>query len=333
MRHTLLPLPFPWPLLRMASFRRSMATIAARPTLAHKVIEHNTGATQTCFVLHGLLGSGRNWLSFTRGLAPLTPKWRYVLLDTRNHGSSTGFAAPHSLAACVDDVTRFVAAHPSLRPHAVTGHSLGGKIVMELLRHSPSTLDTSSGRAPAFILDSIPGALQPRSVAVDAAPAADSVESVLSIVASAPNPIPDRAWVTRTCEAQGVSKGITAWLASNVVANSAAAAAGGYQWAFDPTTAASLYASYLSTNSWDVLLSPPAHVDVHLVVATRSSRWGHSDMQAQLAAAVRAQQQRDATPRTPAGAGTFHVHQLDSGHWVHVDNPAGLSKLLCARLQ
>jgi pimeloyl-ACP methyl ester carboxylesterase len=41
----------------------------------------------TCLMLHGLLGSGIQWLPFCKRLASHLPDWRFVMLDLRNHGS------------------------------------------------------------------------------------------------------------------------------------------------------------------------------------------------------------------------------------------------------
>lgn len=78
-------------------------------------------------VLHGLLGSSRNWLSTGRDLA----KHHHVLaLDARNHGKS-----PHAplmnYEVMVDDLIAWMDAH-GLPRATIVGHSMGGKTAMLL---------------------------------------------------------------------------------------------------------------------------------------------------------------------------------------------------------
>lgn len=64
---------------------------AGAKTSAGAIVE----PASTCYILHGLLGSMRNWVTFARVLeshwrdAPRGP-WRFVLADLRNHGESEG---------------------------------------------------------------------------------------------------------------------------------------------------------------------------------------------------------------------------------------------------
>jgi esterase len=78
-------------------------------------------------ILHGLLGSARNWTSVARQLAPTH---RVFALDLRNHGRSP-WADTMSFEEMADDVSAFIERH-DLGPAALIGHSLGGKVAMRL---------------------------------------------------------------------------------------------------------------------------------------------------------------------------------------------------------
>ena len=83
-------------------------------------------------VLHGLLGSSRNWQTTGRDLAA---HFHVLALDARNHGRS-----PHSeemsFAAMADDVIAWMDARDLARADIV-GHSMGGKTAMLLACRHP----------------------------------------------------------------------------------------------------------------------------------------------------------------------------------------------------
>lgn len=84
-------------------------------------------------VLHGLLGSSRNWQSAGAALAARGP--RVVALDLRNHGES-----PWAEACGHAEMARDVAAwieRSALAPVHLLGHSLGGKVAMRLAVERP----------------------------------------------------------------------------------------------------------------------------------------------------------------------------------------------------
>ena len=83
-------------------------------------------------VLHGLLGSARNWTSIARQLGE---SFRVFALDLRNHGRSP-WAATMALDEMAADVAAFIERH-ELRAATVLGHSLGGKVAMRLALTRP----------------------------------------------------------------------------------------------------------------------------------------------------------------------------------------------------
>jgi len=76
-------------------------------------------------ILHGLLGSSRNWTTIGRALQE---RYDVHILDLRNHGSS-----PHSetmrWAELIDDLSAYLETN-GLNDIVLMGHSLGGKISM-----------------------------------------------------------------------------------------------------------------------------------------------------------------------------------------------------------
>jgi pimeloyl-ACP methyl ester carboxylesterase len=87
-------------------------------------------------VLHGMLGSARNWQTVGRDLAA---RFHVFALDARNHGRS-----PHdpdmSYEAMVGDVIGWLDAHQFPRA-TLAGHSMGGKTAMLLACRHPSRVE------------------------------------------------------------------------------------------------------------------------------------------------------------------------------------------------
>src|SRR5690554_4051217 len=77
-------------------------------------------------ILHGLLGSSRNWLSIAR---KLQEDYNVYTVDLRNHGAS-----PHSDGFSYDELSEdldfWVRSHLGGEPFALVGHSLGAKVAM-----------------------------------------------------------------------------------------------------------------------------------------------------------------------------------------------------------
>jgi pimeloyl-ACP methyl ester carboxylesterase len=83
-------------------------------------------------ILHGLLGSARNWTSIGKELAGTH---RVFALDLRNHGRSP-WAPTMSFDDMAGDVAAFIEAR-GIGPVALIGHSFGGKVAMRLALTRP----------------------------------------------------------------------------------------------------------------------------------------------------------------------------------------------------
>jgi len=86
-------------------------------------------------ILHGLLGSARNWTTIARRLAE---SHRVVALDLRNHGGSP-WADEMTYEAMADDV-HAVMAREGLGSATLIGHSMGGKVAMHLTLCHPEQI-------------------------------------------------------------------------------------------------------------------------------------------------------------------------------------------------
>lgn len=90
---------------------------------------------QPLIVLHGLFGSARNWAGHARSLAETH---HVYALDLRNHGSS-GRAMTMTYEEMAEDVAGFIADEGISDP-IVMGHSMGGKVAMQLALAAPDMI-------------------------------------------------------------------------------------------------------------------------------------------------------------------------------------------------
>jgi esterase len=86
-------------------------------------------------LLHGLFGHARNLATLARRLSP---DFRVISLDLRNHGASP-HAPGMSYRAMTEDVIETLVAYDAL-PAAILGHSMGGKVAMMLALTYPQSV-------------------------------------------------------------------------------------------------------------------------------------------------------------------------------------------------
>ncbi|MGI9492520.1 MAG: alpha/beta fold hydrolase [Geminicoccaceae bacterium] len=87
-------------------------------------------------ILHGLLGSGRNWTTIAKRLGNTH---RVHTLDLRNHGNSP-WTDEMSYELMAGDVGQFIETN-GLGPVVLIGHSMGGKTAMRLALNRPSLVE------------------------------------------------------------------------------------------------------------------------------------------------------------------------------------------------
>ena len=105
------------------------------PLPLHSVRYENPGQP-VLVILHGLLGSSRNWTTIGRALQD---RYDVHTLDLRNHGSS-----PHNesmrWAELLADLMAYLDAH-GIECCVLMGHSLGGKVAMRFACEYPERVE------------------------------------------------------------------------------------------------------------------------------------------------------------------------------------------------
>ena len=102
-----------------------------------KLFYRKYGAGKPLFILHGLFGQSDNW----QGPAKVIAEWGFEVycIDLRNHGQS-----PHDPSFTYTDmVNDLIALINELQFNKVSliGHSMGGKVLLELSNHVPQVID------------------------------------------------------------------------------------------------------------------------------------------------------------------------------------------------
>jgi pimeloyl-ACP methyl ester carboxylesterase len=258
--------------------------------LNYSVLASEHHNKQLVFVCHGILGSGQNWRTFCRQLQEHRPDLELVLVDLRCHGHSPSVSPPHTVDACARDLLQ-LSGELGL-PDAVIGHSFGGKVALSLMRYiSP---------AEVWVLDSPPGPLS------DKPEDRHEVSKVITALRAVPLPLSKRKDLKDLLMAAGFSSAIGTWMTTNLKRSPE----GGLIWRFDLDGVESLIKDYFKEDLWS-MIEDDYDTDVHLVRAQLSDRWSPEIL-------ARLNRQRESK-----------VHVLPrSGHWVHVDNPTGLSEIL-----
>lgn len=115
-------------LKRILSSKRIIPNTRSAVDLAHK-IHGSQSTTAPLLVLHGLLGSKRNWESISKKLAEQTGTM-VVAVDLRNHGESP-HESSHTYPELAADVIQLMD-KLQIQEATIMGHSMGGRTAMVL---------------------------------------------------------------------------------------------------------------------------------------------------------------------------------------------------------
>jgi esterase len=100
-----------------------------------KLFYREVGQGQPIVILHGIFGSSDNWLTQAR---ILSPRYRVITVDLRNHGQS-GHSDEFDYQSMVSDIENFLSEMALVDP-IIIGHSMGGKVAMNFAVAHPGKL-------------------------------------------------------------------------------------------------------------------------------------------------------------------------------------------------
>ncbi|EYU22733.1 hypothetical protein ABFS82_03G121900 [Erythranthe guttata] len=272
----------------------------------------------TAVLLHGILGSRKNWGTFAKRLAQEFPKWQFLLVDLRCHGDSASLKkrGPHTVASAALDVLKLLGSL-KLTPRVVVGHSFGGKVALSMVDQVPKPL---ARPVRVWVLDATPGKVRA------GADGDDHPAELISFLSNLPKVVSSKRDIMDGLIKDGFSKDVAQWVVTNLRQTKVnGESRSSFSWVFDLKGIAEMYQSYEDTNLWKLVEDVPRGVHINFLKAERSlHRWALEDLRRIHVAEEQAAQE---------GAGVeMHVLE-DAGHWVHADNPDGLFRILSFSFQ
>ena len=260
--------------------------------------DQDASPERTLVVLHGILGSAKNWRSFARRLASLRPQWRIVLVDLRNHGESPMRPGPHGVMSAAADLLEL---HDVLGggPAIIAGHSFGGKVALAYAALRPV------GLGDVWVIDAEPW--QTRPLGGDG-----TIRRVFETLDAISMPVSRREEVRDAFIEAGLGLGVAGWMTTNL-----RRVDGGLAWRFDLSRVKEMLADYPKHDFTDWLGS--SLVRVCFMIGAVSTRWDDTARQ-KLSSLNLAND--FVSVEAVAGA----------GHWVHVDAPEQLLQLWASRM-
>jgi len=326
--------------------------------LAHKWVSSGKLAgkaafadARVCVILHGILGSGRNWMGPAKRIVDARPDWKCLLVDHRCHGGSPpadgALRSPHASArarldACAADVEATISfatgegtaptpsnASAALLPCGgapiVLGHSFGGKVALAYAQRRRRRRTEGGGCEPpikTWLLDSAPGERGAREREAPSGPG--RVLAALERAAARGRDaggFADRADVRAALAAEGLDPLTAAWLAQSVRRRAEDEAR--LEFGYDLPGVRLLFEAFGGCDMWEdcVDLARARGGRLGLVVAgdPRAGMWEGTE------------ERRAALQRSAAGKGSADavVHYMPrAGHNLHVDDLDGLLHIL-----
>ncbi|XP_039069803.1 protein ABHD11-like isoform X2 [Hibiscus syriacus] len=277
------------------------------------VLNRSIPEPPTAVLLHGILGSRKNWGTFVRRLAQEFPTWQFVLVDLRCHGDSASLKkrGPHTVSSTALDVLKLIA-QLRITPRVLIGHSFGGKVVLSMVEQAAKPLPRP---VRVWVLDATPGKVRA------GGDGEDHPGKLISFLKKLPKEVSSKRDIVNALIQEGFSKDVAQWVVMNLRPTATAgSSSSSFSWVFDLEGISEMYQSYEETNLWKVVEALPRGVHVNFLKAERSlHRWALEDLQRIHAA--------EETAADEGGGVEMHVLE-DAGHWVHADNPDGLFRIL-----
>ena len=240
-------------------------------------------------MLHGILGQKRNLFGFARQFVQTFPRLGVVLVDLRSHGLSPDLPGPQTLANCAQDLKNLLNSL-NLPVRSVVGHSFGAGVACAFA-------DQFHELQSLWLLDAIPSAMGEDS----------DVYRVLAAL-SACLPASSKEEFSRCLTASGLSSFLVSWLLMNLYEKD-----NKFVFKPNPIYAAEMLGDLRNNFNFQLLGRIGLKTNLFVIKAVRNLGWQRAE--AELTALIR--------------SGLVKIFDLqNAGHFVHIDNPQGILKMM-----
>ncbi|XVF30168.1 hypothetical protein REPUB_Repub16aG0033800 [Reevesia pubescens] len=204
------------------------------------VLNRSIPEPPTAVLLHGILGSRKNWGTFARRLAQEFPTWQIAQLR--------------------------------ITPRVLLGHSFGGKVVLSMVEQVAKPLPRP---IRVWILDATPGKVRAGGDGEDHPAELISFLRKLPKEVSSKQDVVNA--LIQEGFSKDVAQWVVTNLRPTGAAGSSSSS---FSWVFDLEGISEMYQSYEETNLWKVVENLPRGVHVNFLKAERSlHRWALEDLQ------------------------------------------------------
>jgi len=184
-------------------------------------------------LLHGFLGSGKNLRTLAQRWSERDPSRLFLLPDLTGHGASPALPPDAGIETLAADLRETVRAEGLPEPVSLVGHSVGGRVALELAKLEPAMV------RDVVLLDIVPGPIDDR---------LSASRRVLEVLLHAPDQAPDRRSLRQFLVDGGLGPGTADWLAMNVRLEEGRA-----RWTFDRPALDRLQAKISADDLWPVV--------------------------------------------------------------------------------
>ena len=253
-------------------------------------------AIKSFFFIHGIMGKGRNLISFASKLLKEIPNTNGLLIDLRNHGESSKHNSPFSVEACADDIVEiFHKLH--IKPISIIGHSFGAKVAL-LSAHK--LLETKS----VWLLDAPLSSYESQPLIKDN----PTVMQIIEIMQEIKFPLENKNDLIKCLCAKNVELSLALWMSTNLEARQ-----NGFYLIFDLQEIKEMLKSFLELDLWQTAKNLSKRCTINFVKAQKSLRIDHSEIK-KIELYLE---------------GRSNLYELENaGHFLHSDNPQGLIEII-----
>ncbi|KAL2538930.1 alpha/beta-hydrolase superfamily protein [Forsythia ovata] len=228
------------------------------------ILDKSVPEPPTAVLLHGILGSRKNWGTFARRLAKEFPKWQFLLVDLRCHGDSTSLKkrGPHTVSSAALDCLKATWA-AEVNSSSCSWSQLWWKRVVQyayFLSYCSSVALSMVEQVAkplarpvrVWVLDATPGKVRA------GADGDDHPAELISFLSKLPKEVSSKKDVVNALVQDGFSMDVAQWVVTNLRQTRInGTSSSSFSWVFDLNGIAEMYQSYEVTNMWKIVEDVP----------------------------------------------------------------------------